>query len=389
MDTSADLRLTAFLRLFIKDDKSGKLVAWLKGGARPKAIIDGILKAPLFGGIKVGRADDDDFAPVTAKKAATLVGTGRETAPDFLDRVADPQLSISLDLREERLEVRLVATGAELARHRKSALDDMVAACHAIWRAVNDVAGLDSGRIQVEYIRRVFEYPRPRPPRATPLYPPRSLVTFLDPTFHGSGHAFASPDEPAALLSRPPPAPAKTTTDEGLTTVRWIKSMEGDLTAAATAHDLWIADRLKPDVVSGFNELGDLQDDLEGAKPQRPLTFYQAEYEMGYKTVVVFPDGSVDEAAWNDAAKVLKAKKLSNGSPVAGVRLIVPLRELVFKIKEKATEAGFEAVLYPDDDGGFWDPDPPGPWVGPPLQPNPPKESKSKEKPEKARAKRK
>jgi hypothetical protein len=37
-------------------------------------------------------------------------------------------------------------------------------------------------------------------------------------------------------------------------------------------------------------------------------------------------------------------------------------------VADRAKQAGFDSVLYPDDQGVFWNPDPPGVWLTPPVK---------------------
>ncbi len=387
MPRSSDLRLTVFLRFFSRlNPKTDSPVSWLKDKARAKALVEAIFASPLFAGVVVGRADDDDFAPTTPGDAAKLVATGREALVEFKDRADDEELSIALDLRDERAEIRLLASGATLAARAAHALDDLIAVVERCVKALRGAAGLSDGHVQADYGNRAFEFPRPRPPRENSRYPERSIVTFIDGPFHASGAAFARPGDPEALTIPPPPAPARVSSVDGLVTVRWARSLDdADLQAAASDHLQWIADRIDTDLQFGWNEHGDLLEERGVTRPRPPLTLYDRDSEVGYKAVVVFPDGSYEEDAWNEAKKVAKAGKLPDGTVVSAVRIVVPLRELVAKVADAARKAGFDAVLYPDDQGNFWNPDPPGEWRSPP----PPKPSGSKEKSTSSRSKRK
>lgn len=368
MIAPSDLLLNAFLR-FYPDMKRGG--SWLEDRARPKALLDAVLGSPLFAGIAVGRIGGDDYEPVTAAKAAEMVVTGGNVLARFLDREGDYELMLDLDLRANRCEVRATASGAALAARGDEALDDLVTAMQACIAALHGVAGLGDGSIKINSLTTAFTYPRPRPPRASLRYPEGSVVTFLDRAFHASGASAAKPDEIAALVEPAPPTPAETTTHDGVVTVRWARTLApADLVAGASGHGLWIADRIKPDVESDFNELGDQRDlHASSSQPAAGLTLYNPRNKLGYKAVLVLPDGSIEPSAWNDAKRILQAGKLEDGTPVRSIRIVVPLRHQVFAIAAEAKKAGFGAVLYPEGDGSFWNPDPPGDWIGPPLQP--------------------
>lgn len=357
-----DLLLNAFLRFSISPGTS-----WLDDRSRPKALLEAVLGSPLFGGITLGRLGADDYEPVTPPQAAELIATGGDVLARFQDREDDDELMVDLDLRANRCEVRATATGNALAARGDEALGELVTAMQGCIAALRGVAGLSSGSIQVVSRAGAFEYPRLRPPRRSRHFPEGSVVTFLDPSFHASGASSARPAELAALTEPAPPAPAELSARDGVVTVRWASTL-ADLVSGASAHDRWIADRLRPEIEDGFNALGDLRDHRASrGQPRGALTLYEERSRLGYKAVLVLPDGSLEPSAWNVAKRVARARALDDGTPVSAVRIIVPLRRHVFEIAKLADEAGFDAVLYPAADGSLWDPDPPGAWLGPPL----------------------
>lgn len=367
MTAPSDLLLNAFLR-FYPTGKSG--TSWLEDRARPKALLEALLGSPLFAGIAVGRIGGDDYELVTPDKAAEMVATGGNVLARLLDREDDHQLMIDLDLRANRCEVRATASGAALAACGDHALDDLVTAMQDCITALRGVAGLGDGSIKIDSLTGTFAYPRTRPPRENLRYPQGSVVTFLTPAFHASGASSSRPDEIVALTEPAPPAPAETTTSDGVVTVRWARTLgQDDLEAGASAHGRWIADRIKPNIENNFNELGDQRDLHASGAPTGGLTLYNPRNQLGYKAVLVLPDGSIEPSAWNDARQILQARKLEDGTPVRSVRIVVPLRQHVFAIAEEAKRAGFGAVVYPEGDGSFWNPDPPGLWIGSPIQP--------------------
>ncbi len=364
---SDDLYFHAFLRFITKNDaKTGEPLLWLKDKKRPKQLVEAILSAPLFEGIKVGRDGDDEFAPVTLKNAAGLVAKGRDVFVELKNEDAtDVDLFVGIHLDDGISEFRFIAQRAELIRHQETAICDIIAVVRGCWKAMKDVAGLDVGHVLFQFMRKPFDYLRSRPPRQSLIYPDPSLVTFIDPAFHASGAAFARPGDPKTLTIPPPPSPAEMTEEDGLVTVRWARSLsDDDLIAAAGGHNLWITDRIETDLVSGFNEVGDARYYAGKGAPKTPLTLYFPETRTGFKAVLVLPDGSVEESAWKEAKKIMQEKVLPDGTPVDRVCLVVPLREHVFQIAERAKHEGFAAILYPDDNGRFWNVDPPGLWRG-------------------------
>lgn len=384
MSRSDDLRLTVFLRFFATEGRKGG--SWLKDKARTKQLAEALVGNALLAGLTHGRVDDDDLEAITPDKAAKLLGTGREVLVELSDGADDPEVTAALDLRNDRSEVRLMVRGEPLAARASHALDDLIGAVQAVVAALAGAAGLSDGHLQADFNGREFDFPRPRPPRENSRYPERSIVTFIDGGFHASEAAFSRPGDLDALTSPAPAAPAKVSTAGGLTTVRFARTLDdAELTRAASDHAQWIADRIDTDLAFGFNEEGDQLEERGPTKPMPPLTLYDREYEIGYKAVVVFPDGTYERGAWDEAKKVAKAGKLPDGTVVTAVKIVVPLREHCAVVADAARTAGFDAVVYGDSDGNFWNPDPPGNWRPAPE----PKGTKSKEKESKPRSRSK
>jgi hypothetical protein len=365
------LSLFAFFRFSVRFGPNGKgPIDWLGDHARRESLGKAIFGVPLFRDqLKVGKANDDDFSPITpARGPAVLRGTG-DLLADFQDREDAEDIFVRLQLAGPKVELTIKISNAALQLHHETVLDDLTAVGRAVWHALQGVAGIDVGWVRADFTGRPFPYPRPRPPRQNNNYPARSIITFLDRSFHTTDHPYARRGDPEKLTEPAPPAPATITADDDLVIVRWARTLsEDDLLAAATGHDAWIADRVATNLVDGFNDLGDLREVRGTVKPAPPLTFYSSKWRVGYKAVLVDPDGSIESSAWKEAEQIAKAKQLPDGSPVESVRIVVPLREHVFVIADRAKQAGFDAVLYPDDKGQFWDPDPPGTWSTPPRK---------------------
>jgi hypothetical protein len=292
--------------------------SWLKDRGPAKSLIESLLSSPLFAAIAIGRTGVGDFAPVTGAKAARLVATRGEVSARFHDREDNYELWIELDLRAARCEVRLNVSGGALAERGDRALGGRVLRVRAPPAAASE----------------------PPLPRGLGRHLHRSRLPRQRRELRQAGGARGAGHCATA-------APANTSTTDGLLTVRWATSCdEAELRAGASGHAQWIADRIAPDIEDDFNELGDQREDRAyNSKPRGKLTLYDRESEVGYKAVV-FPDGTFERTAWNDARKIAKAGKLADGATVT-------------------------AVLYPDDEGTFWNPDPPGEWLTPPVRSTP------------------
>lgn len=360
MSRSADLRLTVFLRFFAKGPKGG---SWRKDKTRVKALVDALVGSALLAGLTHGRRDDMRFAAVSPSDVAKLIGARGEVLIELSDGDDDPAVSASLDLRSERFELRLMVRGAPLGERAKHALDDLIGVVEGIVAALSSMAGLSDGHVQADFTNRELDFPRARPPRENLRYPERSLVTFIDRAFHASGAAFSRPGDWKALTTPPPRAPTKVSTAAGLTTVRFARTLDdAELVRAASNHAQWIADRIDTDIAFGFNAEGDQLEERGPCQPMPPLTLYDREHRVGYKAIVVLPDGTFEPDGWNEAKRIAERGRLVDGTEVTAVKIIVPLREHVAVVAEAARAAGFDAVLYGDGEGGFWNPDPPGNW---------------------------
>ncbi len=365
MGTGGNLRLRLFLKLTaIAQPKSGKPVAMTKDVARIEALVEAFLSAPALAAATHMQIDDDAVTTVTPKTRAKRAAAGRELTVEYFDHESPKRNVLAqFALGDAEAEIRVVLEGGQLAEHRATALDDLIAAVQRAVDAWRGVAAASEARLKAEYDGAQPPYPRARPPRKNLRYPPRSLVTFLDPAFHQSGDAFAKPEELAALTEPPPPAPAVVTTHNGLITVRWAKTLDDDTIAAASAgHDRWIR-RIDTDLEDDFNAEGDEAIEPGNARPLPPLTLYNPYMKLGFKTVLVLPDGEPEASAWNEAKALIQAHALPDGKPLDILWVIVPLREHAIALHTRAVEAGFRATLYPDKHGRFWDPCPPGPWL--------------------------
>ena len=390
---NADEALELKLELSFKFNPSGKKVpkaqSWFKNKKYLEGVIDSLAELPFFKDLKLGGPDEKlkPFKDAEALKA--LVATGREEWTRI--RTSDEtrsDLEVLFQPSDEELDITIRCARAILEKYTASIIDQYIRATTAIRETLGDSFGLFKGYVAPAYrISGKFQYPRPRPPRKHPGVPMHSVVDFVDLRFHTSKHADAEPDEAKALATSRPPAPTKRSEKEDFVILQWAKSAEEpELQRAASARAVWFAAQLPTELETGFNEQGDRIEDRGKAEAKPPLTLYSPKRRIGYKAVVVFPDGSIEPHAWNQAKMVLKNRATEDGTPVDEVKIVVPLRELVFTVADEARKAGFAAVLYPASDGVFWNPDPPGMWLTPPhgseeAKPLKPREKKSRSRP--------
>lgn len=129
--------------------------------------------------------DDARVKKVTAATRAALAATGEPATIEYFnypdsERGAWAQFWV----RGQEIELHSVLEGREIAKYRASALDDLTAAfvrAAEVWRGVGVVR---EGWIRFEYVDTFPPYARLPKPRESKFFPPRSMVTFLDP-----GHA--------------------------------------------------------------------------------------------------------------------------------------------------------------------------------------------------------
>lgn len=301
--------------------------------------------------------DDARAKKVTASTRAAIAATGIPSTIEYFEH-PDPDGGAWAQfwLREHEIELNSILQGKEIAKHRATALDDLTAAyvrAAAVWRGVGVVR---EGWIRVEYVDASPPYPRLPKPRENKFFPPRSLVTFLDP-------GYAPRADEVKTLIEPLPAHAMISRQGDLTEVRWAKTLEDpEIAQASTWHDCWIR-RTRTIVDRDFNELGDQVIYVGNAKPEARLTLYDPWRKIGFKAVLYTPDGELEESAWEEALGVLKARALPDGNEVPKIFIVVPLREHAIAAHDRVVATGFEAAVYPEERGKFWIPVPKGPWL--------------------------
>jgi len=357
---------------FHPDAKKPKApVHWYKDRKYVQGIVDALARQPFFGELKLAGPDGEAVRFKTVDEAKKLVATGTDDGVALQDVDGARKAVFRIAPFDGSMEIRIRIGGAPLRRHRKTILDQIAALATDVREQLARVAGLQFGyAFPIDQRTNVFEYPRPRPPREHASIAVSSVLDLIDLPFHRSKHADAAGDGAERLVKSDLPAFAKKIEKDGLVVIRWVEDVGdlNDLARGAAAHEKWIGQHLPTTILHGFNDLGDGLEVRGDVQPRPPLTLYARDTKTGYKAVLVLPDGTIEESAWNDAKRVLEARKLPDGAPVKHLKLVVPLREHTFEIRERARKQGFAGVLYPDDDGEFWDTDPPGSWAAPPRR---------------------
>jgi hypothetical protein len=205
-------------------------------------------------------------------------------------------------------------------------------------------------------------YPRVRPPRRSsePLF----LGALLDVIDVAEMRACRAPAEVDAVLGAPLPEGVSRTVHGGLAVIQWVDDVcdIARIGAARTQQEQWLVAHATLDRHPDFSPEGDAAEVAYDLEPHPPLTFYRVGPQVGYKAIVAMKDGSVDEGEWAEVRGWLERRQLPDGSPIAEMKVIVPLREGAVKLLDRAKRDGI-GVLYPGDGQQFFDPSPTGEWV--------------------------
>lgn len=367
MDAPLDLLVTAAFDYRINFD-SGELIPWLSTPKHMNAVADVIAAMPVFADIAFGGRAAMKPCPATAESARAIAGVGHEVVAEFQDvETGRPDLLVRLAALDGSLEVRVALAGAPLAKHASTLIDQCIEAAIGIRRALGGVAGLFAGSIFPLNRAGRFDYLRDRPPRRNTVFPLSSVVDLIDLRFHESGHVASRPLDARALSATPPLGVTRTEVD-GLVISRWAMSAAAaELARAASAHDAWAQQRIETERMPGWNDLGDQQEVKGTTQARPPLSLYGVKSKIGYKALMISPEGQIERTAWAEAKAVLDRGALDDGAPVKVVKLIVPLREQAIALAAEAQAAGFDAVLYPADNNTLWNPTPPGQWRQAPV----------------------
>ncbi len=232
-------------------------------------------------------------------------------------------------------------------RPSRKTLDGLIAWARA-------VAKLPQGRARVRcgtVYPIELEYPARRPPVSHDLVRLGTLVDFFGPAWLSD----RAPELARLARDAKLPAGASRIEDEDLIVLRWVtdpRSPDDVAEACMRQEDWWRAHvDMPPD--GGWNADGDRGVYPAKLEPGPPFTLVDRARHVGYRAVVVMPDGTLDGASWSEVAKLTALSQLADGTPIEHVRLIVPVRDNAIAIAERARELGVDAVLYKDGDTLF------------------------------------
>jgi len=197
------------------------------------------------------------------------------------------------------------------------------------------------------------DYPRAMPLRQSLAWPLGALVQYVGIRFHRSDAERSAVLD--RLIAEPLPATASRRTDGDLLILSFIDDLghAETIRRARAAQERWMIRLVETEPARGWNEHGDRLVGPINAVPLDPLTLWEPSNNVGYKAIVVDPDGSVDEPVWNAMVEIARSGRLADGTVVKALRLVAPRREDAMAILDRALDAGFEMVVYPQG-RAFW-----------------------------------
>jgi hypothetical protein len=340
---------------------------WIKERTKVIAVVDHVLDTPLGGLMRFAGVQGSTKQAESRKAFHDLVATAKSDVFAITQNKKGPRATFLLTVTPTALGIDVRVFDAELEARAASILDDVIAVVAAT-RQSGAVAGLRFGYVSpIVRAQARFAYPRPRPPRRHPTIAVGAILDPIDLAFHRSGHPSAAPAA-VELATAPPPAGARRVEHDGLVQLRWVEDFRDPaaLERAAAAHEAWFAGFPGATIESGYNALGDLAESMHGLESRPPLTMYAPGSRTGYVAVVIDEDGRPEDHHWSIARDVAARRALPDGTPVQRIRMVVPLRALAIEFAAEARRHGIDAVLYPAEDGTWWNPDPPGDWAYPP-----------------------
>jgi hypothetical protein len=342
---------------------------WIKERVKVIEVVDKVLDTSLGSLVKWAGVHGSAKKAESRKAFHDLIATGKSEVFVLFPNKKVLSVSLVLTITPMALGVDVRVHDAELEARRATVIDDVVAVAAAV-RSCGGIAGLKYGYVSpLVNSKASFPRPRPRPPRRPDTISVAAIHETNDQTFHRSEHPDAA--EGARLLaSAELPAPARRTEHDGLMLVRWAEDFSdvAALERGAAAHEDWIGRHLPTTIEGGYNELGDLAEPMQGLEARPPLTMYAPQSRTGYVAVVIDEQGAPEDHYFRLAKDLAARRALPDGAAVERVRIVVPLRELAIDFAGEARRQGIDAVLYPADDGTWWNPDPPGDWAYPPKR---------------------
>lgn len=332
--------------------QSGAIGSWLDDRALERVVL-----APLIADGFAARCSHvavDLGDPVKLRSPDEIASRARSWKYGTYELISgdDPSSTdayIHLDVEPSELKI-FVGIGAPIARELGADLFDQLDRWVVSW-----VSGLPGS---LELAKGTFEptdddYPHSSPPRQAPGWHLGTLKQYVGLRFHrADAQRSAILDR---LTSEPLPAGGSRRTEGDVMILSFLDRLEGrdEINRIRAEQERWLLQVVQSEPARGWNERGDRLVGPINAVPHAPLTLWEPNRKVGYKAIVVYPDGSVDEDTWEQMAEIVHNGQLDDGTPIEALRLVVPRREDAVTILDRALAAGFEMVVYPQG-AAFW-----------------------------------
>lgn len=342
---------------------------WYRERSRAASLVDALAATSWFGELEVLGRDHAIGAPferVDAVRDAIACGEPgtfilARGEPRMTRDTDEADTAMALDVSATSLELRVWLRARPVARYRGAVLREMVALLFALRESWQDAVVANA--FAFPHPPDVLAYRRPRPPR-TAARALDAVVDVVDRDVPPDGPPWAR--DARAIAAAPVPDGVERIERGRLIALRWADD-PADPVAMADAcsrHAQWLVPLVSTKIILGWNELGDLKVPLFGAHPRpEPLSLFDAQRGAAYLEIDVAPDGAVDDEAWHRAEAVARKKMLKSGAKVQEVSVIAQDRAAALRVADRARAAGFAGVLYRDESGALWDPNPPGLWT--------------------------
>ena len=342
---------------------------WYEERDRVVPLLDAILDSPIGREVRFAGESSSWKEATTREAVHQLIAVGKDSSFGMFADPKVPRLQMVLAITHGAFELEFRVHG-DLYERRKQTLLDEVGAIAAALRRAGTLGGLRWGfAAPVLRARAGYDYPRPRPPRTDARIPSGAVLDALDVRYHAGDDRDA--DEGAIRLARAElPAYVRRDEADGLVLLRWTEDL-GDIPEPERAYaetEDWMGSHPTSAIARGYNDVGDAREPMRSLEQRPPLTMYDPTTKTGYVAVLLLEDGAPVAEPWQIARTAARDGRLEDGTPVDRVKIIVQLRELALDFTAQARAAGIDAVLYPAEDGTWWNPDPPGRWAYPPRR---------------------
>lgn len=333
----------------VRGDRQDLLGAWATD-ATAGAFLQPLRDAGWFQRATHFWVDDAPVAPVPPDaELDELVRTWRDqTAAFYAGAEKEPRWKFWLSMRTAEAMTELTFTGDDVTSDLRDALAGVVAA----WSKALDGTPLQASIGSLTPWGAAYDRPVPHRESRWTL---GAIAYYLGRAWHE-----ADPERAAVLdaIERAPlPAGISRTTAGDLVCVTFDCDLAdpASVAAARARGERWFAPLVPTRVAPGWNARGDRLVELVDRDELEPFTFFDTRNATGYKAMVVDPDtGAVDDELWQLLVAIAMAGQAPDGTRVAAVRVIVPVRDDALRLADRARADGIDLVAYPEEHSFWW-----------------------------------